>query len=86
MLERWEDAERHFEDALALNTRMEAPPWIAHTQHQYAAMLLRRNRAGDRERALEMLHAALATAHGLRMGTLNERISAALQGTRPYLS
>ncbi len=86
MLERWDDAERHFEDALAMNTRMEAPPWIAHTQHQYAGMLLRRDRSGDRERALELLHAAFATAHGLGMGALNERVSAALEETRPHLS
>lgn len=86
MLERWDDAERHFEDALAMNTRMEAPPWIAHTQHQYAGMLLRRNRSRDRERALELLHAAFATAHGLGMGALNERVTAALEETRPHLS
>ena len=86
MLERWDDAERHFEGALAMNRRMEAPPWVAHTQHQYAGMLLRRNRSGDRERALELLHAAFATAHGLGMSTLNERVSAALERTRPHLS
>ena len=86
MLERWDAAERHFEDALTMNTRMEAAPWIAHTQHQYAMMLLRRNRAGDRERALELLHTALAGAHGLGMGALTERVSAALEVTRPHLS
>jgi tetratricopeptide (TPR) repeat protein len=85
-LDRWHDAERHFEDALAMNTRMEAPPWIAHTQHQYALMLLRRNRTGDRERALEMLHAAFATAQEFGMGSLAERVSAVLEGTRPHLS
>ena len=69
-----------------MNTRMEAQPWIAHTQHQYAGMLLRRNRSGDRERALELLHAALATADGLGMGALKERVSAALERTRPQLS
>ncbi|HUA36269.1 MAG TPA: adenylate/guanylate cyclase domain-containing protein [Candidatus Binataceae bacterium] len=85
-LERWDDAERHFEDALAMNTRMEAPPWVAHTQHRYAGMLLRRSRSGDRERALGLLHAAFETAHGLGMGALNERVSAALERTRPHLS
>ena len=86
MLERWDVAERHFEDALTMNTRMEAAPWIAHTQYQYAMMLLRRNRSGDRKRALKLLHPALATAHALGMGALNERVSAALEGTRPHLS
>jgi class 3 adenylate cyclase/tetratricopeptide (TPR) repeat protein len=86
MLERWEVAERHFEDALTMNTRMEAAPWLAHTQYQYAMMLLRRNRADDRERALELLHAALAAARGLGMGALTERVSAALEATKPQLS
>jgi class 3 adenylate cyclase/tetratricopeptide (TPR) repeat protein len=86
MLERWDDAERHFEDALTMNMRMEATPWIAHTRYQYAMMILRRNRAGDRERALEPLHTALAAAHGLGMGALTERVSAALEVTRPHLS
>jgi class 3 adenylate cyclase/tetratricopeptide (TPR) repeat protein len=84
MLERWDVAERHFEDALTMNTRMEAAPWIAHTQYQYAMMLLRRDRAGDRKRALKLLHTALAAAHGLGMGALNERVSVALAGTRPH--
>jgi hypothetical protein len=79
MLERWDVAERHFEDALTMNMRMEAAPWIAHTQYQYAMMLLRRDRAGDRERALKLLHTALAAAHELGMGTLIERVSAALK-------
>src|SRR5206468_12565927 len=39
-MERWEDAAQHFEAALAMNTRMGARPWLAHTQHQYAVMLL----------------------------------------------
>jgi tetratricopeptide (TPR) repeat protein len=85
-LRRWDEAERHFEDALAMNTRMEAPPWLAHTQHQYAAMLLLRNRPGDRERAVELLHNALAAARGLGMEGLAERVGAALAATRPQLS
>lgn len=75
-LGRWEEAVRHFEDALAMNTRMEAWPWLAHTQYQYAAMLLARDQAGDSEKARELLKAALATARELGMRALEERISA----------
>ena len=85
-LRRWDEAERHFEDALAMNTRMEAPPWLAHTQHQYAAMLLLRNRPGDRERAVELLHNALAAARQLGMEGLAERVGDALVAIRSQLS
>jgi hypothetical protein len=30
---------------------MQAPPWLAHTQHQYAAMLLARDQADDDDKA-----------------------------------
>ena len=35
-LERRDLAVRHFEDALAMNARVEAWPWLARTQFQYA--------------------------------------------------
>ena len=61
LLGRFEDAARHFEEALRMNERMEAPPWLAHTQEEYARMLLRRNAPGDRERAEELAARAQAT-------------------------
>ena len=42
---RWDEAEQHFQEALAMNTRTGARPWLAHTQHDYAAMLLARGQA-----------------------------------------
>ena len=45
------DAAQHFEDALVMNERLGARPWIAHTQHDYARMLIARDLRGDRERA-----------------------------------
>jgi hypothetical protein len=44
VLGRFEDGERHFTDALAVHTGMGANVWVAHTQHDYAAMLVRRGR------------------------------------------
>jgi tetratricopeptide (TPR) repeat protein len=38
---RWDDAQRHFENALAMNARMGAKPGLAHTQREFAAMLLK---------------------------------------------
>jgi hypothetical protein len=38
-------AQEHFEHALAMNERMGASPWVAHTCHQYALMLLDRDRS-----------------------------------------
>ena len=75
-LERWDDAARHFEDALAMNARMDARPWLAHTQEQYATMLLARRHSGDRDKAAALLDAALATTRELGMRALEERVTA----------
>src|SRR5205085_552649 len=48
-LGRFDVAQRHFEVAIATNARMNARPWLARTQHEYAVMLLRRDEPGDRE-------------------------------------
>jgi DNA-binding CsgD family transcriptional regulator len=75
-MKRWPDAERHFDAALAMNQRQRARPWLAHTQHQYAAMLLARNANGDRERAIALLDDALAAAGEIGMAALAERAAA----------
>jgi tetratricopeptide (TPR) repeat protein len=75
-LGRWDEAAQHFEDALAMNTCMEAWPWLAHTQYQYATMLLARDQSGDTEKARELLKAALVTARELGMRALEERLTA----------
>jgi class 3 adenylate cyclase/tetratricopeptide (TPR) repeat protein len=84
-LERWEVAARHFEDALAMNARMDARPWLAHTQVQYATMLLVRRQSGDRDNAVALLDAALATARELGMRALEERITAGTAQMKPDL-
>jgi DNA-binding CsgD family transcriptional regulator len=75
-MERWEEAAQHFEDALAMNTRMGARPWLAHTQHEYAKMLLARNQPGDREEAMALFNEALVTARELGMRALEARLTA----------
>jgi DNA-binding CsgD family transcriptional regulator/tetratricopeptide (TPR) repeat protein len=62
----WANADVHFERALALNRRMGARTWLAHTAYEYGRALLARGPTeGERERA----HALLAEA-----ATLAERI------------
>lgn len=48
---RWEDAEGHYTGAREANAAIGARPWLARTLHDQARMLLRRDAAGDRERA-----------------------------------
>jgi tetratricopeptide (TPR) repeat protein len=66
-MRRWEDAERHFEDALRTTAQLGDKPWLAHTRAQYAAMLLARGVGGDRERALALLQLALDAAREMGM-------------------
>jgi tetratricopeptide (TPR) repeat protein len=69
----WDDAARHFEDALAMNTRMEMWPYVAHTRYAYADMLVKRGESGDRERALALLDEALAAATDIGMVRLEQQ-------------
>ena len=50
-LQRWNDADHHFEAALEANARMGARPWHARTRQDYARMLRTRDNPGDRARA-----------------------------------
>jgi DNA-binding SARP family transcriptional activator len=72
-LGRLDAAARHFEDALEMNLRIRSPLWVAHTQHDYARMLLGRDQPGDRDHAVELLSAALATADELGLKALTGR-------------
>jgi DNA-binding CsgD family transcriptional regulator/tetratricopeptide (TPR) repeat protein len=73
------EAERHLEDALVLNERMGARPWVAHTQYDLAILLINRNMLGDRTRAIELLERASKTCDDLGMRALGEKITAALE-------
>ena len=58
-MRRWDEAQQHFEDALETNARMGARPWVAHTQRDYARMLINRGAPGDREKARHLLAEAI---------------------------
>jgi tetratricopeptide (TPR) repeat protein len=75
----WAQAARHFEGALALNERMGASPWLAHTQEDYARMLLARDEPGDRDGAAQLVAQALVTYRELGMDSYAARASALAQ-------
>jgi hypothetical protein len=58
-----------------MNERMGALPWVAHTQHDLAKMLHERDRPGDRESAVGLLHAASATCAKLGMVALGRKVA-----------
>jgi tetratricopeptide (TPR) repeat protein len=62
--ERFGDAELHFHDALEVNARIGARPWLARTQEDYGRILLARGTA-EREKAHELLADARATYRDL---------------------
>jgi tetratricopeptide (TPR) repeat protein len=73
---RWSEAEQHFERALAMNAAMGARPWLAHTQTDYGQMLQGRGGPRDRERARDLLDAALRSYRELGMQSHAERAAA----------
>ncbi len=71
----WELAEAHFEQALAANLAMEAKTWLAHTNYEYARMLLARGDESS-ERAQALLLEADRLARTIGMASLRSRIGA----------
>jgi DNA-binding CsgD family transcriptional regulator/transcriptional regulator with XRE-family HTH domain len=70
-LERWDDADRHYRDGLAMNERIGATLFATRTRYDWAEMLLKRGRPGDRERASELLDHVAATASDLNLPVLS---------------
>jgi DNA-binding SARP family transcriptional activator len=66
-LGRFDDAQRHFDVAIETERAMKARPWLAHAQHDFAAMLLARGDAGDSERARGLFAEALRVYRELGM-------------------
>ena len=74
VMERWDDAERHLENALVLNRRLDSPTWIAHTQYERARLALRRDPPQPPQTALEPAFEALNAARRIGLRALVERI------------
>jgi DNA-binding CsgD family transcriptional regulator len=77
----WDTAQVHFEAALALNRRMGAHTWTAHTAYQFARMLRARGRLTDRERADELITEATRAAERFGLTALGDKLHA-LGGTQ----
>ena len=69
-----EEAERYFEDAIAMNRRMGTRPYLAHSQYAFGQMLAKRGKAGDHDRARQLTRQALESAQQLGMSVLEGRI------------
>jgi class 3 adenylate cyclase len=65
VMRRWDEAVRHFEEAIEVEKKMLAWGSLPHTQCDYARVLLDRDGPGDREKALELLGEALAASQEL---------------------
>ena len=76
-LERFDAAEQHFAFAIETERKMKARPWLAHTQHNLATMLLRRGEVGDDERAFALLGEAQDIYRRLSMKSWAARASEA---------
>jgi uncharacterized protein HemY len=74
----WEIAEAHFRDAIALEERMRAGPWLAHTQHELADMLERHGIGGDIEIA-DLREKVLEAASQFGMKALHDKYRRYLQ-------
>jgi hypothetical protein len=71
-LDRLDDAERHLAAAIEINEGWGARPFTAHSQHDLAQLLRRRDGPGDLARASQLDGAALKTARTLGMALAGE--------------
>lgn len=74
LLEHFDDADRHFRQALAAHRRAGATLLIAHTLRDHAALLRARDGPGDREAADRSLDEAVATYRELGLETWAEAV------------
>jgi class 3 adenylate cyclase/tetratricopeptide (TPR) repeat protein len=74
-LGRLDASAKHFEDALAMNTRTGGRPWVAQTQCDYARMLHELDGPENAERTVQLLADCRRTASDLGMRSLLERAS-----------
>jgi DNA-binding CsgD family transcriptional regulator len=84
VLDRPDDAERHFAGAVAMENRIGAQPFLVLAQLDHAGTLLARDRPGDRERAGRLVERSGYTAGRLGMAPAAARaatLSAALGAT-----
>jgi hypothetical protein len=66
-LQRWREAEEYFDEAMVMNARLSARPYLVRTRRAYSKMLLDRDLPGDRSRAARLIEEGHAEAEELGM-------------------
>jgi tetratricopeptide (TPR) repeat protein len=79
VLERYDEADAHFAEAVEIHGRTGVRGMLAHTHLAWARMLLGRRQPGDSERAREQLQHAQETARQLGLGNIEKDVAALLQ-------
>ncbi|MGX5849171.1 adenylate/guanylate cyclase domain-containing protein [Mesorhizobium sp. PL10] len=74
----FEKAAEHFEHALKMNAASGSRPWLAHTQAEYANLLMKTGSKKATERAMSLSEQASATAAELGMVRLQKRLQPTL--------
>ena len=74
-----DQAVAHFEEALAFCRKAGYRPELAWSCHDYADLLLERNKTGDRARAIDLLDESISTSGELGMQPLSVRSAALLK-------
>jgi hypothetical protein len=74
VMQRWDEAERHVENALVLNRRLGSPTWIAHTRYERARLAFRREPPLPPDTAYEQAYDALDAARKIGLRGLVARI------------
>jgi tetratricopeptide (TPR) repeat protein len=74
----FDKAAEHFEHALEMNAAVGSRPWLAHTQFEYADLLLKRGGKKAIERAMSLSEEASANAAELDMTRLKKRLQPTL--------
>jgi hypothetical protein len=72
---RWDDAERHFEAALAVHRGMNALPLLARTRYEWSQVLVERGRKGDRRKAADFRKKSADLAGRVGMTLLLEELA-----------
>jgi hypothetical protein len=87
-LRHWDEADRYFGEAEAMNERIGAQPYLVRTRRAWAAMLIDRNAPGDSARIAALMAAANVAAVELgmrreiaRLERLSERMSTSQRAT-----
>jgi DNA-binding CsgD family transcriptional regulator/tetratricopeptide (TPR) repeat protein len=83
VLGEWDRAEEYFHAAIALNTRLGARTWLAHTAFAYAQMLLGRGSGDDRAHARSQLGVAIGLAQTVGLPALLRRATELGTGAEP---